>query len=298
MSDRTKDSGNERQAWVIWATALVSLLVFLLIALLMIGIPFLNANLIRGTGFSSADLASWQITALISMVGMLIGAVFIITAFRMEATARHVASNEAKDVVDKGLQEEKKRLGDCISGANDAIGEAESKLNKLVEGSRAEVATLISGSRKDMGEALENGKSAIDRVVQDAQTRTTEAINNETSRFTKATGEALEQSERQFQQSIERIQTDGAAVREFLDERAAGLVREAFTAERLDAIQERVADKLAGGLPDEVLAARIGEVVQAMVKDQPQLLVEPVAERVAGMGRWRWLFRTKGKSSG
>ena len=230
MTADPKQQGSHQKAWAVWATALVLVAAFLLVVLLMVGIPYLNANLVRGTGLTSGDLASWQLTALLSMVGMLITGVFVITAFRVDATAKHIAFEEVR-----------KRVVD------------------------------------------------IDQAVKNAKTRV-KALKKEGRRNI---GTALVQSRQTFSESIEQIRADGQAVREFLDERAPGLVRESLTDDQLGAIRQLVADRLT----DEFLAERFDQALTDALEREPQRFVDPVVDRVIDLGRWRWLFRRERRPS-
>ena len=278
-----QENEEERQTWTVGVTVLLSVLVFLLVALLMIGIPYLNAHLVRDTGLTSGDLASWQITAVITMVGVLIGGVFIITAFRVDATAKQIAFDETRKVVKRELEEQKQKLENEITGE---IADAKTTIDKA----KSDMKKVADDGESDIAKTLNKGNSAIGRVVQDAEIRATAAIDSESNRFTEATRAALAQSEREFRQSIEQIQADSQAVREFLDERAPSVVRESFADERLEAIQKQVVDKLS----KEFLVEQITKAVRAIVDEQPRRLVDPVVERVVALGRWRWLFRKDG----
>ncbi len=288
----------ERQKWTMWAVAALSLAIFLLIALLMIGIPYLNARLVQGTAVTTSDLASWQVTALITMVGTLVAGVFIITAFRVDATAKQVAATEAGEAVDRELKKAKKRLKDQRDRVDGAIEKAESdtkefvgqgrqELGKVIKDGSTAVDELIKRVESSTQETMEKAASDVAGIVQDAGIKTTAAIESETARFKQATQVALNSSEKDFADAIERIRSDSAAVREFLDEHAPGLVRESFTAEQMDAIGERVAERLT----EDFLADEIAKAVRTIIEEEPQRFVDPVVERVAAMGRWRWLFR-------
>ena len=210
------ENDGARQIWVIGAVALLSVVIVLLVALLMIGIPYLNAKVIEGTGLSSSDLASWQLTSVITMVGMLVGGVFIITAFRVDATAKHTASVETREVVGRALDEERRRLAATISDAESAVAKAnrlakegELQVGKVIEKAQQDVKAAVGNAESevraakekaesDVDDAIKGGSSAIDRVVQDAEIRTTAAINSESERFRQATQTALGQSRDEF----------------------------------------------------------------------------------------------------
>lgn len=274
-TDQVK-SENEQRRWLVWAIALVALLVFLLVALLTIGIPYFNALLIQDAKFTSTDLASWQITALITTVGMLIGGVFIITAFKVDATAKHTAYTETRSAFATELSEQRKRLDDLISSGT-----------ATMENLSGSATVAASEARREVGAAVKQGRSDINSVVNDARIQTTNAINAGSNRFKQATDAALAESQRQFGQSIERIQADGRAVREFIDERAPGLVRESFTVERMDAMRAQLVDRLT----EEILGDQVATALQKLMEEQPERFVEPLAERVMAKLRWRWLFR-------
>ena len=337
-NDDRKREEAERRLWLVRATALLSVMIFLLVALLMIGIPYLNANLMRNTGLASGDLASWQITALISMVGMLIGGVFIITAFRVDATAKNTASSEAREILERGQGDIEKRLGKGISEIKDAVRDGKSKVDKMVTKGESDIGEVVETGKSKIGEVVEtgksdiedvvktgnaaigevvrrgesdigelvetgqskiqdlisNGNSRIDGAIQEAGIKTTEAIDSESSRMRQATETSITRSETEFRRLMEQIQTDNQAVREFLDEHAPGLVREAFTAEQMEAIRSRAVEKLT----EELLAEAIASTVRAMLEENPERLVDPVVERVTAMGRWRWLFRREDPPSG
>ena len=307
---------NDRRKWLIIAAALLSLLAFLLVALLMVGIPYLNANLVQGTGMTSKDLASWQVTSLIAMVGMLITGVFVITAFRVDSTAEHTASNEARKVMDREVRgvahkldvvitDGQRNLDGVVKQGRSDMERVVKEMEREVERGRSEMADEVRHGKSAMGKVVEEGESnikktvdqgnaAVERAVHEAESRTTEAIRSEGERFQQATRAALSESDREFRQLIEQIQSDNQAVRAFLDERAPGVVRESFTAEQLEAIAERAA----AGLTEEWLAEQVRRAVQDIVEKEPERLVDPVVEQVAAMRPRRSLFGRGGRTPG
>ena len=290
MGGDGKQEREARQRWLIRVTALLSLMVFLLIALLMIGIPYLNANLIQSTGVATEQLASSQMTSLVALVGTLITAVFVITAFRTDATAKNVASNAAKEVVDQEVEKELTKAKANLQGLSDSFKSkiciAESKVAQVADKGREDIAEVVRDAKADAAAAVKNAKADFKQAIQDSETHGTEARNRESRQFRRATDAALAE----FEQEVKDNRAVGQAVREFLDERAPGMVRESFTPQQMEAIQQRVAAQLT----QEYLVTRIGEALRAIISNQPQLVVDPVAERVAKMAHWRWLFRGKG----
>ena len=267
------DQSSERRGWFVWAFALLALVIVLLLVLFMIGIPYLNANLVRGSGLSSGDLASWQVTSLVTMVGMLIGGVFIITAFRVDSTAKYTASVEARELIEREVTDKREAIEKLLKDGKDDMAEVvdqgksrinkvvqdgagavaqgksdiasvvntgNSKIGDVVEKGQSDIANTVQNGTSDFKAAVERGNAAIDRVVQDAGVRTTAAIDSESGRFRQATEVAVAGSERELRRLMDQVQADNRAVREFFDEQAPDVVRETFTAEQTDAIRNQV----------------------------------------------------------
>ena len=126
---------------------LAALFFLLLAILLMVGVPFLNVRLLGGAA-QAASLANWQFTANITMVGMLVTGVFVITALRMEQSARYIASKETSKVLregkkelkaefDQGLKESKNRLAvgnkRQLKKSKSQYGALKRKINKAID---------------------------------------------------------------------------------------------------------------------------------------------------------------------
>ena len=79
---------------------LAALFFLLLAILLMVGVPVLHVRLLGGAE-AAVSLANWQAMANITMVGMLVTGVFVITALRMEQSARYTAWKETQDVLEE-----------------------------------------------------------------------------------------------------------------------------------------------------------------------------------------------------
>ena len=80
--------------------ALIALFFLVFALVVMVGVPLLNASILGGRNAELGSLADWQITANITMIGMLVTGVFVITALRMEQTAKYTAFMEAKKTTD------------------------------------------------------------------------------------------------------------------------------------------------------------------------------------------------------
>ena len=288
-----RSSESERRRWVIRATALVSALIFLLVALLMIGIPYLNAHLIEGAAFNSQDLASWQITALISLVGMLIGGVFIITAFKVDSTAKYTAFTEARDTAEgvaegvakreleqstdslkKKIKKELKKEKADLEALNERLKKEKVRLKNCV----AEAENSIAQSTKRVDEVANSGRSAIEEM----QNQGSSAIADLGNKAEKELSEAVEKGRSAVQKAVQDMEarTTSAIDTETTRFRQAG---DALLTELQHNFSERI-EQIEGSAQD----ARkfFDEVVPDLVRngfdpDQIEAIRERVAEKLS-----------------
>ena len=93
---------------------LIALFVLLFALVVMVGVPILNAYLLAGSGVNPGNLSNWQFTANITVVGMLVTGVFVITSLRMEHSAKYTAWHEVHDLIQRYFVEICRPVGDAL----------------------------------------------------------------------------------------------------------------------------------------------------------------------------------------
>lgn len=177
--------------------------------IMVVGLPLAAFWIVQHSGCcSDGPLASegnfWgsAIAGMLALFGMLITAVFIITAFRVDKNAKFEAIVAATDGVGEFLDKYKVEL---LEGIDGWAGEAEAEKDRAIK--RIDAATIAAESASNT--ALANIEEVRQNVVQRGE-QAVETINAETSDVANARTTAVERIEAEVAE-VERVAAEARA---------------------------------------------------------------------------------------
>ncbi len=145
----------------------LALFFILLAILLMIGVPFLHAYLLGGM-VQVGSLADWQLTANVTMVGILVTGVFVITALRMEQSAKYIAWTVVQDVLNDAhqrLEDNKAKAVQHLAEVDQHLEETKAAADQHLEETKAAADQQLGGIKAAAGRHLEETKAEADQQL-------------------------------------------------------------------------------------------------------------------------------------
>lgn len=171
---KSTEKEDRKRFWIL----MIIIAPFVLIAavVLLVGLPLGAVMIMNSSGCCLADSPEHAITFWASMVagflalfGMIITAVFIITAFRVDATARATARLEAQNEVWFYVKHYRKRLYKDLRSLHSLVGEVRVEVERLSE----EAKLAFAEAQED----VETRQSEADSAILTAQEETTSAAS-------------------------------------------------------------------------------------------------------------------------
>lgn len=159
--------------------------------LLLVGLPigavwFMTISDCCLTASAETTITFWasMIAGFVALFGMLITGVFVVTAFRVDATARSVARESADKAVDTYIRRYKKKMIEEIDNAKDDVTTeadcAKECLDKVLEDVKAQAGGTkeqIGEAEKDVQAQADDAKEEIGKARADVERLQTEAAD-------------------------------------------------------------------------------------------------------------------------
>ena len=256
MTTDSAGSNDSKYRWLFW-TLMVFIIVPIVAAaavILLVGLPLGTVWIMNSSNCCLADgpenmLTFWasMMAGFLALFGMVVTAVFIITAFRIDATARDKAQIAARDEVWTYIRNYRKKLNEdlcnleslvgeltedvkkCAGEAKDAFSEAQKDVEKEqraaitaiakaledVQAQQREASTAILGARDATTNAATQAQEGIAKALEDVETRQRDA-----SSTIVAARDATTDAASQAQEAINRARQEAEAAAREMRERA------------------------------------------------------------------------------
>ena len=154
---------------------LIAVFFLLLAVMLMVAVPLLNISLLSDSVADLGDLATWQITANVTMVGMLVTGVFVITALRMEQSAKYTAWNEARQFLRETQEEFEKGFEGQLDSWKQTIGEA---LDETLKNAKEAHAAALEKSQEEHRKLLKEHEGAMGSLMAFVDAKGTDLLSD------------------------------------------------------------------------------------------------------------------------